>query len=71
MLFYSVYLANIKSIGKGAMPMFAIPVGLMVTAIYIFAYLIATDERTRRTQWVITLTFGALVLAIFYHVDNY
>jgi len=51
--------------------MFAIPVGLMVTAIYIFAYLIATDERTRRTQWVITLTFGALVLAIFYHVDNY
>lgn len=68
-LFYSVYLTNMKGIGKGAMPMFAIPVGLMITAIYIFAYLIATDEKSRRTKWGFTSVFGMMTLAIFYFVQ--
>lgn len=67
-IFYSVYLANMKGIGKGALPFFAIPAGLMVTAIYIFAYLIITNEKKKRIRWMITMIFAVMAGLVFYNV---
>ncbi|MGJ8653750.1 MAG: hypothetical protein ACSHX8_10790 [Opitutaceae bacterium] len=67
-IFYSVYLANMKGIGKGALPIFAIPAGLMVTAIYIFAYLIITNEQKKITKWIVTTAFAVIACLVFYGI---
>ena len=68
MIFYSVYLANMKGIGKGSLPFFAIPAGLMVTAIYIFAYLIITNEKKKWVRCIVAAIFAVIACLVFFDI---
>ena len=40
----------------------------MVTAIYIFAYLIITNEKKKSIRWIVTLIFAAIASLVFYDI---
>lgn len=70
-VFYSVYLTNMKEIGKGSVSYFAIPAGLMVAAIYIFAYLIITNEKKKLIRWIVTAIFATIASLVSYAIRRH
>lgn len=57
-----------KGIGKGALPIFAIPAGLMVPAVYVFAYLIITNEKKKAVRWIVTAVFAVIACLVLYDI---
>ncbi len=61
-LFAGVFLMNMKSIGRGSLPMFAVPAAAMTVAMYECFYLVMTDGKSHRTKWRVLAAFAGLSL---------
>ena len=57
-IFVGVYLMNIKEIGRGSQPMFAIPFALMVVGMYEVCFLMFEDVKSKKAKWFILSLFG-------------
>lgn len=69
--FAAMYLMNTKEIGKGAIAMFAIPVSLMVVAMFEVCYLILTDEKSNKIKWIALIPFAVVSLCGFLYAYNF
>ena len=65
-----VYLMNVKGIGRGAQPMFAVPFALMVVALYEFCFLMFEGAKTTIIKWIITGLFAAVSTAYLVWVSQ-
>lgn len=62
-VFIGVYLMNMKGIGKGSQPMFAIPFALMVSGMYLVCFLMFEEVKSKKIKWLILGFFGVFSLS--------
>ena len=67
-VFTGVYLMNMKEIGKGSQPMFAIPFALMVTGMYWVCFLMFEEVKSKKVKWVILGCFACFSLTFLVSV---